>query len=133
MMAFVAVKRALHNASYGVDPGIFPVLHHLAITGEQRQGQIAEAIGLDASTISRHVRTLQSEGLIESMRDPADRRAWVVTISPAGRDFLNRHLDRNRRVFAQATADFTDQQRRELIELLTKLASNITASQGVTQ
>lgn len=124
-MAFVAVKRGFQGASVGVDPGSFPILHHLAIAGPTRQGLLAEAIGLDASTVSRHVRALIEDGLVAATRDPHDGRAMVLDIAPAGQEFLAAHLTRNRQTLQSATATFSQSERTELIRLLQKLASNL--------
>ena len=66
------------------DPGAFPVLHHLAVRGPSRQGPLADALGLDASTVSRHVRSLVADGWVEVARDPDDGRATVLTITARG-------------------------------------------------
>ncbi len=125
LVAFVAVKRGFQGASVGVDPGSFPLLHHLATAGPTRQGQLAEAIGLDASTVSRHVRALIDDGLVEATRDPQDGRAMVLDIAPAGQEYLAAHLTRNRQTLQAATASFSEAERAELIRLLQKLAANL--------
>ena len=43
--------------------------------GDPSGGPLAEAIGLDASTVSRHVRALLEDGLVVAERDPADGHA----------------------------------------------------------
>jgi DNA-binding MarR family transcriptional regulator len=125
LVAFAAVKRGFQARVVGVDPGAFPVLHHLAATGPSRQGHLAEALGLDASTISRHVRTLVGEGLLEVARDPDDGRATVLTLTDAGRTFLVERLRMHRATLRAATDDFTPQERTELVRLLNKLAANL--------
>jgi len=128
MVAFIAVKRALHQASRDVDPGIFPVLHQLGVAGDQRQWQLAEALGLDASTVSRHVRALLTEGLIESKRDPHDGRATVLSISVTGREYLTERMAERRRDLEAGTRSFTDAERAELVRLLNKLAADLVRS-----
>jgi DNA-binding MarR family transcriptional regulator len=125
LVAFVAVKRGFQATAVAGDPGRFPVLHHLAAAGPTRQGHLAEAIGLDASTVSRHVRALLDEGLVEVSRDPQDGRASVLAISAAGRDFLTAHLTRSRQVLQAATASFSDAERAELVRLLRTLADSL--------
>ncbi|MGV1005561.1 MAG: MarR family winged helix-turn-helix transcriptional regulator [Candidatus Nanopelagicales bacterium] len=126
LVALVAFKRALHNAAAGTDPGTVPVLHHLAATGGQRQTQVAAALGLDASTISRHVRTLLRANLIDATADPDDRRAMRLSLTPAGLAQLRTALEQRRAELQAATADFTLAERAELIRLLTKCTANMT-------
>jgi len=125
LVAFVAVKRGFQGMSLGGDPGRFPILHHLAVAGASRQGPLAEGIGLDASTVSRHVRALLEDGLVVSARDPEDGRATVLDISDSGREFLAAHLTRSRQTLQAATASFTDAERVELVGLLQKLATSL--------
>lgn len=125
LVAFVAVKRGFQAASVGVDPGRFPILHHLAMAGPTRQGPLAEGIGLDASTVSRHVRALLDDGLVVASRDPRDGRATVLDISDSGRQFMAAHLTRSRMALQAATASFTAAERTELVRLLQKLATSL--------
>jgi DNA-binding MarR family transcriptional regulator len=122
-MAFFAVKRAFQANAVGVDPGAFPVLHHLAASGPCRQGALAESLGLDASTVSRHARTLASSGLVVTARDPEDGRATVLSISDAGLAFLSERLRAHRTTLQAAIEDFTEQERAELVRLLSRLAA----------
>ncbi len=127
LVAIAAVKRGFHANAVGVDPGTFPVLHHLAAVGPSRQAALAEALGLDASTVSRHVRALVDEGLVESSRDPDDGRATVLSITDPGGDFLMDRLRSHRETLQAATSDFTEGERAELVRLLHKLAAALAA------
>ncbi len=122
LVVLVAVKRALQTSTAGVDPGAFPVLHHLAALGPARPGTLAEALGLDASTVSRHVRSLVEDGLIESARDPVDGRATVLSLNDAGQEYLAERLRRHREALRAATSAFTPHERGELVRLLRKFA-----------
>jgi DNA-binding MarR family transcriptional regulator len=129
LVAMLAVKRAFQARAVGLDPGVFPVLHHLASAGASRQGALAEALGLDASTVSRHVRTLAAEGLVAVARDPEDGRATVLRITHAGREHLAARLRVHRASLQAATSTFTRQERDDLVRLLTKLADALGAQE----
>jgi DNA-binding MarR family transcriptional regulator len=123
LVAIIAVKRGFQANAVGVDPGAFPVLHHLAASGSSRQAALAEALGLDASTVSRHVRVLVDEGLVASSRDPDDGRATLLSITGPGLTFLMDRLRTHRETLRAATSDFTPTERTELVRLLNKLAA----------
>jgi DNA-binding MarR family transcriptional regulator len=127
LVAIAAVKRGFQANAVGVDPGAFPVLHHLAASGPSRQAALAEALGLDASTVSRHVRALVDERLVEASRDPDDGRATVLVISGPGMAFLMDRLRTHRETLRAATSDFTPSERTELVRLLHKLAAALGA------
>jgi len=125
LFAFVALKRAMAARTVGVDPGIYQVLHQLAVTGPVRQGALAELLGLDASTVSRHVRSLVKDGLIDASRDPADGRATQLSISDKGRARMTERLRLHRTRLQAATATFTPEERAELVRLLNTLAARL--------
>ena len=132
LVAIAAVKRGFQARAVGVDPGAFPVLHHLAASGASRQAALAEALGLDASTVSRHVRALVEEGLVETSRDPDDGRATVLTISGPGMTFLMDRLRTHRETLRAATSDFSTRERTDLVRLLRKLAAALGAHKETT-
>ena len=126
-MAIVALKRGFLANSVGMDPGAFPVLHHLASSGPSRQTVLAEALGLDASTVSRHVRALADGGLVEASRDPDDGRATLLSITDPGMRFLTDRLRAHRERLRVATSNFTEGERAELVRLVHKLAAALGA------
>lgn len=123
LVAIVAVKRALQTQSIGVDPGAFPVLHLLAAQGPSRQSTVAEVLGLDASTVSRHVRSLTNEKLVVATRDPDDGRAVRLSLTDKGRDYLTARLRAHREALHEATSSLEPEERTELVRLLHKLAA----------
>jgi DNA-binding MarR family transcriptional regulator len=55
--------------------------------GEQpSQRRLAEHAGTDAMMTSQVVRALERAGLVERLRDPADSRSLLVTVTDAGRE-----------------------------------------------
>ena len=123
LVALFALKRALATKNVGVDPGVYHVLHRLAASGPMRQGALAEQLGLDASTVSRHVRALVEDGLIDASRDPDDGRATVLAITSPGVERMASRLKAHRARLEAATSSFTSEERTELIRLLTRLAA----------
>jgi tRNA (guanine37-N1)-methyltransferase len=52
-----------------------------------RISEVADAVGLDLSTTSRHCATLGRDGLMERIEDETDRRAFRLRLTPAGKKF----------------------------------------------
>ncbi|MFF5229858.1 MarR family winged helix-turn-helix transcriptional regulator [Dactylosporangium sp. NPDC000521] len=69
----------------------------LAARGPQRMVDLAELLGVNSSTATRHCDRLQRRGLVQ--RDPAagDRRAVQVSLTPAGHHLVERITDARRR------------------------------------
>lgn len=76
----------------------YVVLSHLGDEPLRTQAALAESIGADKTRIIPVLDDLQDRGLIERAPDPADRRARLLSITPAGRrlhDRVQREIQRN--------------------------------------
>lgn len=54
-----------------------------------RQGALAEAIGIEAPSLTRSLDQLVEAGLAERHEDPQDRRARILRLTPAGQAARN--------------------------------------------
>lgn len=67
----------------GLTAGQFSVLAALA-GGPVPLGRLADALGMDRTTVNRSVRPLAERGLLESVRFPRDRRVRALALTAAG-------------------------------------------------
>lgn len=79
-------QRAL--APTGLHARHLGVLLVLREGGPLPQGEAARRQGLDKSTLVAIVDELEGMGLVERRRNPADRRAYALTLTAAGRERL---------------------------------------------
>lgn len=79
---------------------------------------LAEAEQVRPPTMSRLVKQLESEGLVERRADPADRRVQRVKATAKGRRLLREGRDRRVRRLARSLAELTETERRELARAL---------------
>ncbi|MEW2518498.1 MarR family winged helix-turn-helix transcriptional regulator [Actinacidiphila alni] len=93
--AVTRLRRALRAAA-GDDDSVeaLPMAQAelLQVLGEHspvRVGDLAARRGLAASTVSGLIGPMIAAGLVARATDPADRRASVVTLTPAGRSRLD--------------------------------------------
>jgi MarR family transcriptional regulator, transcriptional regulator for hemolysin len=56
------------------------------------QQDLARAVGIEGPTLTRHLDGLEEAGLVARRRDPADRRAVQVELTPAGEELHGRLL-----------------------------------------
>lgn len=66
----------------------YAVLARLHDDGPMRMASLATLVGLDPSTVSRHVQSLTEAGLVRRSTDPQDRRAALVGLTDDGRERL---------------------------------------------
>lgn len=100
-MAMVRLNKMQHLMSHqmakqGMDKSAFVLLATLSGLGECRSSALAEAVLSDPSTVSRQVAGLVKDGLVERRADPADGRASVLAVTPAGDELIkSRRRQRN--------------------------------------
>lgn len=58
--------------------------------GPRRMSGIAERLGVEMPSATTMIGRLVGKGLVERQQDPADRRAVVCSLTPAGRDAVEK-------------------------------------------
>ncbi|MDT0305239.1 MarR family winged helix-turn-helix transcriptional regulator [Streptomonospora wellingtoniae] len=58
----------------------------LSEEGPMTQQELGHRLGIDRTTIVNVVDGLDDRGLVERRRSPTDRRAYLLTLTPPGRD-----------------------------------------------
>lgn len=69
--------------------GLSPRAHCVlaaALEGEHTQSELAQAVGLDKTTMVVTVDELEADGLAERRPSKTDRRARIIAVTPAGRE-----------------------------------------------
>src|SRR4051795_11655903 len=69
-------------------PRHFGMLSHLAASEGQSQQALSIALGIHRSAVVALVDDLEHRGLAERRRDPKDRRAHTLYLTPSGRTVL---------------------------------------------
>jgi DNA-binding MarR family transcriptional regulator len=108
-----------------IDPAQMFVLHHVAARGSLRVSALAEAMGLDISTASRHIRQLELGGYLARTGDPDDRRASRVRLTRRGRGALDRAMRVRAARLDRAIAGWPEEDRATLTTLMTRLADSL--------
>lgn len=128
LTALMTLGRRLRQRLPGdeLDFSAIPVLKLLR-DGPGRLSTLADALELDASTVSRHVRQLEERGLVERADDPDDRRASRVALSAHGRAALAEHLDRRQVLLGAVLADWDAEDRAVLRTLMLRLCDDLSA------
>jgi DNA-binding MarR family transcriptional regulator len=96
-----------------------------AASAETRMGisEIAAAIGVDQPRASRLVNDAAERGLVDRAADPRDARRSVVTITEAGRTAIEGARSSRRTAVTEALAAFTDAERTQFADLLSRFAA----------
>ncbi len=123
-------QRTLHP--FGLSPSGFNLLQQLECTHGKRLVDLARAILLDASTLTRLIDRLEQAGLVQRKLDPEDRRALRVILTPAGLALRSRACLAHAAAVAQHAGALDESEQRQLVELLRKLSAGlrVAVSQG---
>jgi DNA-binding MarR family transcriptional regulator len=92
---------------------------------EIRPKEIAGQLQVHPSLVTRQVREVEAAGLVRVEEDPADRRSWLVTLTPAGLEEMSRLQEFGLERFALFTADWEPGDVRQFAALLEKLKNSI--------
>ncbi|MEO5744355.1 MAG: MarR family winged helix-turn-helix transcriptional regulator [Terracoccus sp.] len=125
-MLFTRVRTMWKDAAHRVHPDLQPVgyklLANLVRTGSCNAGALAEQLATDKSVISRQVKLMEELGLVESIPDPADGRARILTATPEAVVKINAIRDSNQALLRSRLSDWSDDDLVRFSSLLGRLA-----------
>jgi DNA-binding MarR family transcriptional regulator len=124
----VALKLSPQAFGYDdrIDRAAYLALQRIADLGPVRLSDVATALCLDISTVSRQVRTLEESGLVARTVDPADRRAAQLVATDSGRDLVTKMQSTLSRIVDVALGDWSERERAALTKLLHRLADDLS-------
>jgi DNA-binding MarR family transcriptional regulator len=105
-------------ATVGVDVKQQAVLTLLIEEGPMTQQELGQRIGIDRTTIVGIVDGLDEAGFVDRRRSPADRRAYLLTPTTAGKRAQQRGGKLVDRAERELLAGLDDQDRQTLARLL---------------
>lgn len=93
----------------------------VALTGAHTQKQLAEAIGLDKTTMVVTLDALEEAGLAERVPSETDRRARVIRVTSAGKRLVTQGERVVEDIQAEVLASLPGRQREQLVDALSSL------------
>jgi DNA-binding MarR family transcriptional regulator len=79
-------NRCLHEAGCAIGGAYFHVFMFFARHDGCSEKQAAEAIGKDKTFVTKAVKKLEGQGMVESRRDACDARYKCIFLTPAGKE-----------------------------------------------
>jgi homoprotocatechuate degradation regulator HpaR len=108
-------------AESGVTEQKWRVLRVLEETGEIEPTVIASEACLHLPSLSRILKTMEADGLVQRKEDLADRRKTLVAISEAGRTILARHSEQSVAIFLELEERMGKEKIEAVLDLLEEL------------
>jgi DNA-binding MarR family transcriptional regulator len=104
-----------------VDRAGYLALRTLAALGPVSTKALAHTLHLDASTVTRQVTALESDGFVERHPDPTDRRSSTIVLTPKGRRTMD-DVERERRQGMESlVGEWAERERVTLALILNRL------------
>jgi DNA-binding MarR family transcriptional regulator len=127
----LASRKLMASLHPGLPSKLTPTkLHALDLLEEWdglRIGELADRVGLDETTATRLVDRLEAVGLAERLSDVGDRRATVVSLTPAGHELVANVNARRQLFFCDVLAVLEPDERTQLVHLTTKASEALRA------
>jgi DNA-binding MarR family transcriptional regulator len=96
------------HAQIDLDRSAYAILCLLDNEGPQRLGALATAFGLDPSTITRQVQSLERAGLAARSTDPRDRRVSMLSLTETGTQAVQATREHRRNRYRELLADWSE-------------------------
>lgn len=106
-------------------PGAHLVLSRLAVCDGITQLELVRATHLRPPTVSVILQKMEAEGLVERKSDEHDRRAIRVTLTEAGRELDQKHIEKIKKIDGVALAELTEEEFSVLMKLLPKIRNKL--------
>ena len=103
-------------------PPQFAALAKLANVGETSQNQLGSLIAMDAATVKGVIDRLKARGLVELSRHDADKRRLLVSLTPQGRETVERLIPLAETITAETLAPLSRKEATTLLKLLSRIA-----------
>jgi DNA-binding MarR family transcriptional regulator len=113
-----------HFGPTATTPGQHRLLRALQRAGGPRRlGELAQVLDVAPRSITAKVDQAEADGQVRRVPDPADRRATLVELTPAGSDVLARVSAERSAIAADRLARLSPDERSELLRLLRAVAT----------
>lgn len=113
-----------------LDRSAFLLLSRLDAEGAMSIGQLADAFGLDVSTVNRQTAALLRCGLLERIPDPEGGLARKLRVTGHGAERLDTERDIRRAGLERVLADWSDEDVASLTEQLTRFNRQVEECEG---
>jgi DNA-binding MarR family transcriptional regulator len=111
-----------------VDRAGYLAMRVLDSLGPVSTNALAQALHLDASTVTRQVAALERGGLVERCPDPADGRSSTIALTAEGRSVMGEVAGERRRCIEALVSGWDSADQASLAALLAKLNSCLVHS-----
>jgi DNA-binding MarR family transcriptional regulator len=112
----------------GLDPVQLDIIDLLVARDGQRMSELATAVGVDPSTITRAMHRMEAGGLATRRPVAGDGRVVTAQLTAEGRRLHHLVADRRADLIRAAIVDFTPEEQERLADLLERFVGSVVAT-----
>jgi MarR family transcriptional regulator for hemolysin len=101
------------------------LISYVAEFGRTSQTRLADRLSIGRAAIGSVVDQLQKRGLVERQPNPADRRVWLVAVTPASRELATEVARIDEVLRADLRRGIGREERQALAWVMTRLQQNV--------
>ncbi|HEY5559938.1 MAG TPA: MarR family transcriptional regulator [Steroidobacteraceae bacterium] len=90
-----------------------------------KMGELSKRMMVTGGNVTGITDMLEDEGLVERVADPADRRAWLVRLTPAGRRAFTAMAQEHERWVVESFAELSGREMSMMAALLARLKTHV--------
>jgi DNA-binding MarR family transcriptional regulator len=129
--SFQRAMRCAHH--FAVDPGgpglaLQGVMRLIGDAEEVRATDLADRLGIGAAALSRHIADLEASGHLSRRQDPADGRAFLLSLTDQGRTSLRAAAVRRANLLQEMLTDWSDDDAALAAAMMERLATTLENS-----
>nr|WP_156488270.1 MarR family transcriptional regulator [Fictibacillus phosphorivorans] len=109
----------------GISQTRLELLHELYEVEEISQRALQKKVNIDHAAVTRHLKQLEEKEMIIRRKDPKDQRFTYVSLSEDGRTKIIHYREEKERFISGVLHDFSAQERKVLLDMLTRIQHNI--------
>jgi len=113
------------HAEIDLDRSAYAILCRLDDEGPQRLGALANTFGLDPSTITRQVQSLERAGLAERRTDARDRRVALLSLTETGLHAVQTTRQHRRNQLNMILADWAPEEIEKFAQILERFNESL--------
>jgi DNA-binding MarR family transcriptional regulator len=124
------VLRTAFECFVGVAMSRMRLLAYMYNRGELSQADLQRHLEIDGATVTRQVKQMEAEGLLQRRADPKDNRFTLVELTPAGQAMVESLIKRGQEFQRLAVRSIDGEQLSAAVAVLAQMRCNLQALAG---